>query len=316
MSESMLAINVSIRFFLKSPSGPLLVYGKDKTNMNQSEIQQCTDTAMVTVQTALFMLLIHLTRSVVSFSSSTFVPRYHRSLTTARNMFEVERKFVLDDVEAVVAIESKLMELGLFKVGEKFMVDWYFDLSVPVLTPMDNWLRYREVSGTSGSWQLKKGEQHSSGCTVYDEIEGDEAIQQALALVTGTAVQLPTKLNAQHRGYLVPDLPDPSCGLEPFCRLETNRTTWKYAHGDSRSLTVDLDRSNYGYMVGEVELVVDTKEQVHEAQSRIDEFMRKLIPEQITDSPPAIGKLEHYLKFHRPEHYRACIESGSITTKN
>jgi hypothetical protein len=114
----------------------------------------------------------------------------------------------------------------------------------------------------------------------------------------------------------VPDLPNPSCGLEPFCRLETNRTTWKYPHGDSTSLTVDLDRSNYGYMVGEVELVVDTKECVDEAQSRIDEFIRKLIPEETADSPPAIGKLEHYLMFHRPEHYRACIKSGSIATRN
>jgi hypothetical protein len=50
----------------------------------------------------------------------------------------------------------------------------YFDLAVPVLTPMDNWLRHREVSGTRGSWQHRRG--GSVACIrvvqYYDEVEG------------------------------------------------------------------------------------------------------------------------------------------------
>lgn len=231
-------------------------------------------------------------------------------------MLEVERKFVLSDMESTASIESKLVDLGMAKKEETFMVDWYFDLQVPTLTPLDNWLRYREVSGNGASWQLKKGQRHEGGVTVYEEVEGDEAVQQALSAIhwqTETSSITPI---AEYEGRQVPELPDPTCGLLPFCRIETRRASWRYLNGDSSSIAVDLDVTNFGYMVGEVEIVVETKEEVQEARQKIEEFLRLHVPAPAANAETAVGKLEHYLMAHRPEFYQACVESGSILAKS
>lgn len=235
--------------------------------------------------------------------------------TTACKMLEVERKFVLSDMESTTAIESKLVDLGMTRKGEINMVDWYFDLDVPTLTPLDNWLRYREVSGNGGVWQLKKGQQHQGGVTVYEEVDGDEAVRQALSSINWlTGLSLTTAIS-QYEGHQVPDLPVPNCGLVPFCRLETKRTCWRYPHGSSSSLAVDLDVTGHGYMVGEVEMVVETKDELQEARHTIEEFVQFLVPTVGSEAEPAVGKLEQYLMAHRPEYYRACVEAGSLPAK-
>jgi thiamine-triphosphatase len=230
-------------------------------------------------------------------------------------MIEVERKFVLSDMKSTTSIESKLVDLGMAKKEEAYMVDWYFDLHVPTLTPLDNWLRYREVLGKGASWQLKKGQRHEGGVTVYEEIEGVEAVQQALSSISWKTGKSSSKPVSEYEGRHVPELPDPTCGLMPFCRIETRRTSWSYPNGDSSAIAVDLDVTNFGYMVGEVEIVVETMEGVQDARQRIEEFLRFLVPSQALHEETAVGKLEHYLMAHRPEYYRACVESGSILAK-
>jgi thiamine-triphosphatase len=271
----------------------------------------------IRVKSAFFMLLVHLNRLAAAFQVNKIISRNHPYVTkTACSMLEVEQKFVLSDVESTTSIESKLVDLGMAKNGETYMVDWYFDLDVPTLTPLDKWLRYRDVLGKGGVWQLKKGQRHEGGVTVYEEVEGDEAVQQALDIINWQTEMPPTTPITEYEGYQIPDLPDPTCGLVPFCRLETKRTCWRYPHGDSSSLAVDLDVTNYGYMVGEVEIVVETKDEVQEAQHRIEEFARFLLPSLDSEAEPAVGKLEHYLMAHRPEFYRACVERGNIPAKS
>ena len=66
-------------------------------------------------------------------------------------MLEVEQKFAIADQ---VAIREKLQQMGMKPIKERQIIDWYFDLDPPVLSPRDLWLRYREVKGQQGQWEL------------------------------------------------------------------------------------------------------------------------------------------------------------------
>jgi adenylate cyclase class IV len=223
---------------------------------------------------------------------------------------EVEQKFALHNETDV---ESRLMKLGFSKRGEIDMVDWYFDLPKPrwVLTPKDNWLRFRETDKTS-SWQLKRGRQHKDGATVYEELEGEEAIEASISMLDN--VDLVTMIpRVEFHGHVVPQLPRPT-GLVPFARIETHRSSWSYP-GKSDSFTglvVDLDATQYGYMVGEIETVVHNDNDIALARERISSLIQKLSPQQNISLQIPVGKLEHFLIRYCPDHYEACVRGGSI----
>lgn len=262
---------------------------------------------------------------------------------------EVEQKFSLPASSDVMLVEEKLSSLGFVRSGpEKRIVDWYFDLPAPnwVLTLKDCWLRYRAVTAddgvdTFGDWQLKIGQPESTNrggnATVYEEIAGKEAINRALLLLRdnealsngGEIDQRETGTALQHKEIYEPPLPN-GCGLSPFARIETRRSTWIAAQRDSAmtssdsnfiGLIVDLDGTNFGYMVGEVEVVVHQEKDVADARKRIEALVSQISKvhedgNSISHSAaPAIGKLEYYLMKNNPEHYNACVEAGSIRVK-
>jgi thiamine-triphosphatase len=179
------------------------------------------------------------------------------------------------------------------------------------LTPKDNWLRFRETEKKS-SWQLKRGRQHKDGATVYEELEGGEAIEASIAMLKDVdpVTTIPT---VEFHGHVVPQLPRPT-GLVPFARIETHRSSWSYSgEWDSfTGLVVDLDGTQYGYMVGEIEAVVYNDSDITLARERISSLLQKLSPEQSISLQIPVGKLEHFLVRHCPDHYKACVESGSF----
>ena len=79
-----------------------------------------------------------------AFRISNFMHRSHLSMSTSpkgKSMFEVEQKFMLVDAAATKAMELKLVEMGMTKIGNEensCIVDWYFDLEEPTLAPLDN----------------------------------------------------------------------------------------------------------------------------------------------------------------------------------
>jgi len=227
---------------------------------------------------------------------------------------EVEQKFAVDG--NVSHVETRLMELGFRKRGEIDMVDWYFDTPDPnwTLTPKDCWLRCREIEKES-TWQLKRGRRHQGGATVYEEIEGEGAIEGCISMISDKSegVEVPE----EYEGQAIPKLPRPFAGLVPFARIETHRSSWKFS-GESESydgLTVDLDGTQYGYMVGEVEAVEHDDSDIPLAQDRIGSLVQKILQDKNASSQTPVGKLEHYLIRHRPNHYKACVEGGSIQDK-
>jgi thiamine-triphosphatase len=235
-----------------------------------------------------------------------------RIMSAPKNIaLEVEQKFALDENGSLV--EARLKELGFRKNGEVDMEDWYFDTPDPhwTLTPRDCWLRCRQTHESS-TWQLKRGRRHQDGATIYEELEGEEAIEASISMLpdNDVAVVVPE----EYEGRAVPKFPRSNVPLIPFSLILTHRSSWGFS-GESeayKGLTVDLDGTQYGYMVGEVEAVVYNNEDVPPAKDRINSLIREIVPEQNRSGPVPVGKLEHYLIRHRPDHYRVCVEGGSI----
>lgn len=124
----------------------------------------------------------------------------------------------------------------------------------------------------------------------------------------------------------------------PFASFETIRSSWKYpaentntaerSHDEEnskddnkttqpftfRDIKVDLDNTDFGFMVGEIEMVVHEEDQIQAAKKCIQEFISILLGANASqmDTKPALGKLETFMINHRREHYDACVQSGSL----
>ena len=257
---------------------------------------------------------------------------------------EVERKFSLDPASGgtnLAVIEVRLASLRFRRSGvDVRFTDWYFDLPGPdwALSVRDCWLRYRDVTPTDksnaprGVWQLKRGRRSlgrsEDSTTVYEEIEGEAAISAALAMIPAdkdgrefAMIQADRGFGGYFGGEVVPSLPA-GCGLVPFARFETTRSGWTIpdiADGDAgdlssqfHGLSVDIDSTDFGYAVGEVEAVVGREEEVSNAQNRIGSLTKQIIGEGSYDhngqSTP--GKLETYLMQRNPYLYKACLDAG------
>eukprot|EP00978_Attheya_sp_CCMP212_P013283 scaffold33389_cov54-Attheya_sp.AAC.6 len=264
---------------------------------------------------------------------------------------EVEQKFLLvgyhpegnnfDDKGANNdnAIETRLTSLGFEKSGPpKTMIDWYYDLPAPhwILTLQDQWLRYRQVefvmsngeTKKKAGWELKIGQRtigDTQATTVYEEIEGDLAVHSAIKTLNESsygALDTPTK------EIITDKTPQPqfptnceNSGLIPFARIETLRSSWSPSSKDVNNLNVaglsiDLDVTDFGYAVGEVEAVVHSQDDVPLARDRITSLISMINSsndgqqngESASSTP--IGKLEYFLMSAHPEHYNALHEAG------
>ncbi len=210
-----------------------------------------------------------------------------------REPIEVERKFSLDE-----NTEARLRDLGATLVREHSFTDSYYDTSDYTLTMADHWLRRRD-----GQWQLKcpppawrggndatspndlsrSKDTHSSPSTAsqrsatvgtqYAELETEEKIVRALlpVLVGGEASDVSPTHPAVPTGCSnLQDLLE-KASLNEFAQYTTQRKTYALD-----GFTIDLDLTDFGFQVGEIEVVVADESRTTEALRRIDELAAKL----------------------------------------
>jgi thiamine-triphosphatase len=260
-----------------------------------------------------------------------------RGMTTATTTtLEVEQKFALLD-RNLEDMKARLGQAGFELDTVKEMVDWYFDVEGSVLTRRDCWLRYRQLLSSdadqTGQWELKRGQTRtihskdetesteSTTLTVYEEIEGVAAVTTACSVLSdfnfspissssSTPNTTSTTSTGNFQDHLVPKLDIPNTGLKPFARIVTQRSSWKSTDKCNwENLSVDLDTTDFGYAVGEVERVVHRQEDVEAARTQVQALIAELC-NGVSD--PAVGKLEYFLKRNRPDIYQACVESGTM----
>lgn len=237
-------------------------------------------------------------------------------------VLEVEEKFALG---SLTKVEDRLEELGFNNVSRKSFVDWYFDTESGSLLSRDNWMRYREVENSKGQWQLKSGANAGDSdfkSTVYSEIEGDDAlhvIKQIFDKNSFNSRECEPLFHATFDNHHPPAIPSLMDGYEllPFARIATTRSSWQSGGTGSLfiGLSVDLDTTDFGYSVGEVEAVVKAEEEVEAARELITTLVSRINEESTTKEPPAVGKLEFYLERNQLKLYQACIGFGVIKSK-
>ncbi|XP_028748107.1 thiamine-triphosphatase isoform X4 [Peromyscus leucopus] len=214
----------------------------------------------------------------------------------AQGLIEVERKFVPGP-----DTEERLQELGGILEHRVTFRDTYYDTSELSLMRSDHWLRQREGSG----WELKcpGGAGISGPHNEYVELTSESAIVAQLFELLGTG-----ELEAAG----VPAVLGP-LKLQEVASFITTRSSWKLALSGAHEqeeplLRVDLDSTDFGYAVGEVEAMVREKAEVGAALEKILSFSSKLgVPAQ--EKAPA--KLMVYLQLFRPLDYQRLLEANS-----
>ena len=170
-------------------------------------------------------------------------------------VIEVERKFLFPD-----DIEEKLHDHGAVAKQQKSFIDIYYDTPRHELTLADHWLRQRQ-----GSWQLKvppSQRLHSNTTAQYREHENEDDILQALLSILDLA---PAKRPSSMEEFVT------LFDCKPFATFQTRRTSYSL-----KNFILDLDRTDFGYKVGEIETIVESSSQIEKALGDIDEIAEEL----------------------------------------
>ncbi|KAG9486939.1 hypothetical protein GDO78_007024 [Eleutherodactylus coqui] len=203
---------------------------------------------------------------------------------------EVERKFVPGP-----EVEKSLCALGAELVEEITFRDSYYDSPDLRLTLNDIWLRRRE-----DNWELKHPPQRGArglngASTQYMELTSSDDIICRVSEELG----VPCPRNIE------------SFGLNEFASFVTRRRRFQLPLGENSKtkVVVDLDEADFGFAVGEVEVLVKTQEEVEDAFKKLEEICRLL---GVFRETPVQGKVSTYLKMNRAEHYRQLLEAHVI----
>lgn len=196
-------------------------------------------------------------------------------------MIEVEKKFTLNDSDI-----DRITQ-GTEFLGEKSFTDTYFDTPDYSLTKADKWLRLRD-----DRFELKLPMNQGKGSSnreldQYEELESEDLIKKALGLTQEGTLAKNLELNTH----------------KPFATITTHRR--KYKKGD---FTIDLDVMDFGYSIGEIELMVNSQSDMKIALDRILAFAK----EQHLSLAPVRGKVIEYIKRNNSAHYKALKEAGVL----
>ncbi|XP_026793733.3 thiamine-triphosphatase [Pangasianodon hypophthalmus] len=221
---------------------------------------------------------------------------------------EVERKFVCDS-----HILEKLKDIGAVCMGQYEFKDQYFDSADFTLTLKNFWLRKRE-----GSWELKRppsshlnAEKRAQDvCTNYREITDLLQIRAELMAIVGihtehtsdsSQTEQAKDVHAEFEKWLQ-DLK-----LECFAEFTTVRCSYTLEdEGDNRRVRIDLDQADFGYCVGEIEVLVSEGVEMTSALHSIEKTAQKL---GLGGEQKTRGKMEVYLQKFRPDHYAELLKA-------
>ncbi|KAM3860632.1 thiamine-triphosphatase [Diretmus argenteus] len=214
---------------------------------------------------------------------------------------EVERKFVCN-----ADTPKTLEENGAVCVGQRQFQDQYFDTPDFSLTLRDMWLRKRQ-----GCWELKCPT--ITTATRSEEISGEQPKEAALCtrykeIISLPEIQLRVKEVLNGDGEMAcQEKEDESwlskLNLACFAKFTTVRRSFVL---EEEGVQIDLDQADFGYHVGEIEVLVSEEEDVQSALEKIAKTARKL---GLTGDQRIQGKMDVYLQRYCPEHYAKLLSA-------
>jgi len=192
----------------------------------------------------------------------------HKSMVQC---LEVEQKFSVPDTYRTV-----LESAGAEKVSQKVLSDIYLDTHDLALLRQDVWLRKR---GTQ--WELKipagVGGKNIGGMTQYVEVEGRDEVKRELARFTGIEMER----------------------MVEMVKVVSVRESWSL---EEFSIVIDRMEDD-GWSVGEVELIVKSKEEVKTAKTKVQDAVTML-----GFTPQGYGKVYHCLGIQNPKAAAVLME--------
>jgi len=193
-------------------------------------------------------------------------------------MIEIEKKFIPEegDIERITK--------GAEFISETVNDDTYYDKDFS-LTKKDIYVRRR-----NGAFEMKVGIRRRGFegiISTYEEVNNENAIREKLGVIGATK-----------KGNLKEDLE--ASGYSPFGAWKTTRR--KYKKGE---FTIDVDSVDYGYEVIEIELLVESPDDMDKATNKILDFAKE---SGLTKSPKT-GKVSQFLIRNYPEEYKEIREA-------
>ena len=230
-----------------------------------------------------------------------------------QRLVEVEKKFrwVGDNKCVIGDCES---------LGTKIFTDIYFDTPNYALTTRDIWLRQREKT-----FECKIPVPVAHGATSavdrYDELTAEEEILHFLESMKQMGSLVRPKPAFESLPTLLARGKKPDVGIARDWSLESwleqnmirgftaiTTTRRKYRKG---KFLIDLDEVDFGYSIGEVEMLVE-EIQVESAVQEVEAFCRE---NSFDVRPPIRGKVLEWLARYSPKHYNALQASGLLAAK-
>jgi len=192
-------------------------------------------------------------------------------------MIEIEKKFVLTPAQ------EKYLKKGAKFLGENVFTDTYFDKSDYELTKNDIWLRTRDKQ-VELKMPIEAGDETGkASCNRYEEFILENEVRQMLNLPKGNELLIDLK----------------TADYKPFASITTRREKFK-----KNQFNIDIDTCDFGYSIVEIELIIEDKIQISDAEKQIFAFAEK----QNFSTKPVHGKVIEYLLRKAPEHYKILQE--------
>ena len=242
-------------------------------------------------------------------NANSFLPpfmKFKRFFSSKPKNVEIEVKFAFDKAK-----EEKIKSMCSF-MGEKKMRDVYYDHPTKYfLSKKDIWLRerneeweckvdfhfYQSLLQETDASLHKTGE--ASGYDNYKELGGEEEINFFLSkwrlVERGGSLEETLKRNF----------------IKPFCCIESVRSKYLY-RGEEGSITIDLDSTDFGYNIGEIEVMVEKESEIELAEKKIGRFSRLA---SIDLKSGVNGKVLEYIRKYNPPHFEALRECGLLERK-
>ncbi len=185
-------------------------------------------------------------------------------------------------------------------INEKEFRDIYFDdRSSFALTTRDIWLRKRQEI-----WECKIPVKIASKMDSYHELENHTEIYKYISRIVGVSSNVAVASAKEFENFLE------NSNISPFATICTTRRKYLV----NNKFTVDLDSTDFGHSVGEIELMVHNKEQIIEAEKQIIALCEQHSWFFDTKNH-TMGKLLMYIKTFNPQQYQALVECGLIAQK-
>lgn len=169
--------------------------------------------------------------------------------------------------------------------------DTYFDTPTYELTKRDIWFRLR-----NNNLELKVPLQNSIAHDCYEEITNWEGIRNYLN-------NLLNEKCFENVAQDVKQFLKQFYNMDPFAKILSKRKS--YMHDKFR---IDLDETDFGFNIGEIELMVDNENKIEEAKSQIDTLAERFGIQ--VSGHHTRGKLGEYISRFNSEQYVVLTEAG------